>query len=299
MIIVMRPGADEADIRTVVDLIRARGLSEHISRGAERTIIGAVGDERVFEPQEIMALRGVEKAMRVLHNWRIISRETQARTSHIRVRGLVFGDTMQLIRPLSADAITTANVPQALFADPFFLPGTPYSEAARQGEHSRIRQMQADVRRAHEAGCAVLLRIRDVRQIEAALQAQADVLYLGGELMTNRALQEEVGRLNTPLVLCKDKHHQVDDWLTAAEHIALKGNHHIMLGEAGTLSLTQHAPYRLDVDAICQAKQLSHLPVLANILRLSHTHMPAAVLQALASAAGADAVIVPACLPQP
>ena len=44
---------------------------------------------------------------------------------------------------------------------------------------------------------------------------------------------DEVGRLNTPVVLCKDKHHRVDDWLVAAEHIALRGNSHIMLGEAG------------------------------------------------------------------
>ena len=117
------------------------------------------------------------------------------------------------------------------------------------------------------------------------------MLYLGGELMGNRTLQDEVGRLNTPVVLCKDKHHRADEWLVAAEHIALRGNHHIILGEAGTLSFEPEHTYRLDVDAIVRVRKESHLPVLANITRLWHGDMPQEVLYKLAAAAGADAVV--------
>ncbi len=288
MIIVMHKQASEAEIAAVVSLIHSRGLSEHISRGAERTIIWAVGDERVFEPREIAALPGVEKAMRVVHEWRIISRETQSDNSIIRIRGVALGEGLQQI-----PAFAGGDLPQAdlLFADPFFRPGTPYTHAAQDHDIQAQRQMQQSLAAAHAAGKPVLLRIRDVRQIEPALAAEADVLYLGGELMSNRLLQDEVGRLNVPVVLCKDKHHLVDDWLMAAEHIALKGNHHIILGEAGTLSLDPNAPYRLDTDAIVKAKLLSHLPVIANIGRLQHPYMPADILRQLAVAAGADAVI--------
>ena len=143
----------------------------------------------------------------------------------------------------------------------------------------------------HAAGRPVLVRIRDVRQIEAALQAEADILYLGGELMANRALQDEIGRLNTPLVLCKDKHHSTDEWLTAAEHIALKGNHQIILGESGTLSFSPRHPHRLDTDALVRARRLCRLPVLANITRLHHSDMPQEILRKLAEAAGANAVV--------
>ena len=59
MIIVMQKQASAAHIDAVVAFIHSRGLTEHISRGEERTIIGAVGDERVFEPREIEALVGV------------------------------------------------------------------------------------------------------------------------------------------------------------------------------------------------------------------------------------------------
>lgn len=45
MIIVMQPEAG-AEIAAVEDKIRAHGLDVHVSRGTERTLIGAVGDER-------------------------------------------------------------------------------------------------------------------------------------------------------------------------------------------------------------------------------------------------------------
>ena len=49
--------------------------------------------------------------------------------------------------------------------------------------------------------------------------------------------------------------------------------------------------YRLDVDAIVRVRQLSHLPVLANIIRLWHNDMPQPILHRLAVAAGANAVV--------
>lgn len=289
MIIVMQRHASDGQVCAVIEFIRQRGLNEHVSRGSERTIIGAVGDERVFEPREIEALAGVEKAMRVLQNWRIISRETQSENSIIRVRGTNFGTgTLRRIARFDSRIPPAAD---AVFLDPFYLPGSPYTPSSHSSENQQMRNFQLALTHTHRCRKPALVRIRDVRQIEPVLQAEADILYLGGELMTNRVLQDEVGCLNVPLVLCKDKHHQVDDWLIAAEHIALKGNHHIMLGDAGTLSLDRTAPYRLDVEAISKAKQLTHLPVVANILRLPHAYMEAAVLSKLAEAAGADAII--------
>ena len=142
-----------------------------------------------------------------------------------------------------------------------------------------------------KTGKPVIVRIRDVRQIDEALSAGADILYLGGSMMNNRTLLDEVGRLNTPVVLCKDKHHRADDWLIAAEHIAQRGNRHVILGEAGTLSFEPEHTRRLDVDAIVRVRRASHLPVIVNITRLWHNDMPQNVLYRLAVAAGANGVI--------
>ncbi|OSI12919.1 chorismate mutase [Neisseria canis] len=288
MIIVMQKHALPQSVAEVVAFIRSRGLAEHVSEGEERTIIGAVGDERVFQPNELERLPQVERAIRVLNDWRIISRETQAQDSVISVRGVAFGAEKVLNITTEPNARPTAD---AAYIDPFSVPDTPYADTVRFNEKEQIAQMREALQSCHGRGQPVLVRIRDVRQIEAALVHEADILYLGGELMANRMLQDEVGRLNTPLVLCKDKHHLYNEWLVAAERVALKGNHQIILGEAGTLSFEPDYPHRLDVDAVARVRGLSHLPVLANISGLWHNGMPQEVLYRLAVAAGANAVI--------
>lgn len=289
MIIVMQRQATEAQINQVIQFIRHRGLTDHLSRGKERTIIGAVGDERVFQPREIEALAGVEKALRIVQDWRIISREIQPENTIITVRGLKLGGQQNQF----VSTMTDLDIPQSnsIFIDPFYQSASPYTYQSNNNSPLPLKTMQQQIFLAHQASKPVWLRVRDVRQLDPALQAEADIIYLGGELMSNRTLLNEVGQLNIPVVLCKDKHHQVDDWLIAAEHIALKGNHHLMLGEAGTLSLERNAPYRLDTEAIVKARNISHLPIVANISHLVHAYMDKATLLALAKAAGAHIII--------
>ncbi|ASK27867.1 chorismate mutase [Neisseria chenwenguii] len=288
MIIIMQKQAGEAAVARVTEFIRSKGLQEHISQGEERTIIGAVGDERVFLPNELENLPEVERVVRVLNAWKTISRETQAESSVIHVRGVAFGGAKMLDITSKPENAKHAD---AVFLDPFYLSARPYAEVDTGSEKQQIQTMQAELARLHESGRPALVRIRDVRQIESALAAEADILYLGGELMANRVLQDEVGRLNTPVVLCKDKHHRVDDWLAAAEHIARRGNRLVILGEAGTLSFEPEHVYRLDVDAVVRVHKETYLPVITNITQLWHNDMPQEILYRLAAAAGVNGVI--------
>ena len=51
MIIVMKPGATEADIEEVSRRVRDFGFKTHLSRGEIRTLIGIIGDDRAKEQQ--------------------------------------------------------------------------------------------------------------------------------------------------------------------------------------------------------------------------------------------------------
>ena len=288
MIIVMGKNASQESVEGVIGFIRNKGLKEHVSRGEERTIIGAVGDERVFRPNELERLPDVERVVRVLNDWKIISREADEEDGRIVVRGVIFGGVKRLDITADTDRAEEAD---AVFVDPFYLPARPYEKVDEQRENLRVRAIVQEISDLQKTGKPVIVRIRDVRQIDEALSAGADILYLGGSMMTNRTLLDEVGRLNTPVVLCKDKHHRVDDWLVAAEHIALRGNSHIMLGEAGTLSFEPEHAYRLDVDAIVRVRKVCRLPVIANITRLWHNDMPQEILYRLAAAAGVNGII--------
>ena len=46
MMIIMKPDASKEEIEEVVEKIKNNGLTAHVSQGAERTVIGAVGDGR-------------------------------------------------------------------------------------------------------------------------------------------------------------------------------------------------------------------------------------------------------------
>ena len=59
MIIVMSSEASEQQIDGVVNKIKEAGLDANISRGTERTVIGAIGDERKLEQEYFEALPGV------------------------------------------------------------------------------------------------------------------------------------------------------------------------------------------------------------------------------------------------
>ena len=75
MIIVMQPDAGDAEIAAVEARIRAHGLDVHISRGTERTLIGAIGDERKLDPEMFDPLPGVERSLHILKPYKLVARE--------------------------------------------------------------------------------------------------------------------------------------------------------------------------------------------------------------------------------
>ena len=60
MIIVLKPGATQAEIDHVVERIEAAGFKPHLSRGVERTIIGVIGDDGACQPEPLESIPGVE-----------------------------------------------------------------------------------------------------------------------------------------------------------------------------------------------------------------------------------------------
>ena len=73
MIIVMNSGASDEQIGGVVSKIQSFGLDANVSRGTERTVIGAIGDERKLDPEMFDSLSGVEYSMHVVKQYKIVS----------------------------------------------------------------------------------------------------------------------------------------------------------------------------------------------------------------------------------
>ncbi|UCD57498.1 MAG: 3-deoxy-7-phosphoheptulonate synthase, partial [Candidatus Hydrogenedentota bacterium] len=92
MIIVMKHGAPEQDLRHVVEVIESLGYKAHLIRGVERTVVGAVGDERgKARLESLRALQGVEDVVPILKPFKLVSRELKHESTEIDVDGVVIG----------------------------------------------------------------------------------------------------------------------------------------------------------------------------------------------------------------
>ncbi|MBI3146746.1 MAG: 3-deoxy-7-phosphoheptulonate synthase, partial [Pseudogulbenkiania sp.] len=298
MIIVMASKATQEQVSAVTAKIRAAGLAEHVSCGTERTIIGAIGDERVLTPDMFELMPGVERAMRVMKEYRIVSREAQPTDTVVRVRGVpIGGKTLQIIAgPCSVEtpeqmALAAAAVAGAgckMMRGGAFKPrSSPYSFQGLGVEGLDYLQQAA-----REHGLPVVTELMDVRMLDTFLEYDVDVIQIGARNMQNFDLLKEVGRINKPVILKRGLAATISEWLMAAEYIAAGGNHNIIFCERGVRSFETYYRNMLDVTAIPVLKKETHLPV---IIDPSHAGGKAWMVPALsraAVAAGADGLLI-------
>ena len=98
MIIVMGKDVTDEQIGAVVKRLETAGLQANISRGIERTVIGAIGDERPLTEEMFTPLPGVESAMHIAKQYKIVSRESHKQNTVVDVSGVpIGGNQIQII----------------------------------------------------------------------------------------------------------------------------------------------------------------------------------------------------------
>ena len=91
MIIVLKPEASQAEIDQVITRIESAGLKAHVSKGVERTVIGAIGDEAALREIPLEILPGVDQVLPIMKPFKLVSREFRREDSVIDVRGVPVG----------------------------------------------------------------------------------------------------------------------------------------------------------------------------------------------------------------
>ena len=93
MIIVLRPKCSKREESAVLTEIRRLGYRPHVMRGVERTVIGAIGDERTHHTLETLTvLPQVESVMPIQKRFKLVSREAHPSNSTITLpNGCVIG----------------------------------------------------------------------------------------------------------------------------------------------------------------------------------------------------------------
>ncbi|WP_025041179.1 3-deoxy-7-phosphoheptulonate synthase [Nitrosospira briensis] len=298
MIIVMNSGASAEQIDTVVTKIQSFGLDANISRGTERTVIGAIGDERKLTPEMFDSLSGVEFSMHILKQYKIVSRESHKHDSIINVGGVsIGGNQVQVIggpcsvetqeqMDLAAQQVSAAGC--KLMRGGAFKPRTsPYTFQGNGEEGLKMFRKAAD---KHNLG--IVTELMDARMLDTFLKYDVDVIQIGTRSMQNFELLKEVGRVNKPVILKRGMSATVSEWLMAAEYIAAGGNHNIIFCERGIRTFETAYRNVMDVTCIPVLKKETHLPVIVDPSHAGGKTWMVPALARAAIAAGADGLLV-------
>lgn len=297
MIVVMKRSASEEDINHMIKQVESLGLKANVMHGTERTVIAAIGDERVNGVQALESGPGVDNVMAVLAPYKMASREAHDATSVITAGSLsVGGEAIGMIAgPCSVESeeqiVTTAKAVKAAGATALrggaFKPRTsPYSF---QGMKEEGLNLLATARA--ETGLAIVTEVVSPEDVELVTE-YAEVLQIGARNMQNYRLLEACGKSSSAVLLKRGPSATMDELLLAAEYILDGGNSRVMLCERGIRTFEAHTRFTLPLASVPYLQQKTHLPVVIDPSHgTGHTSLVPALAKA-AIAAGADGVIV-------
>lgn len=298
MIIVMHADATDAQIEAVANRIREYGLDINISRGTERTLVGAIGDERKLDQELFETMPGVEQALKIVKPYKIVAREWHKQDTVIEIKGVPLGGRqIQVISgpcsvetpeqmAQSAMAVKAAGV--RLMRGGAFKPRTsPYTFQGAGAEGLSMFRTAAD-----QYGLPIVTELMDIRQLDLFLQYGVEVIQVGTRNMQNFDLLKELGRINVPVILKRGMSATIAEWLMAAEYIAAGGNHNIIFCERGIRTFETAYRNVLDVTAIPVLKRETHLPVIVDPSHAGGKAWMVPALSRAAIAAGADGLLV-------
>jgi len=298
VIIVLKAGATPEEIESVVGRIRQAGLEPQVLRGTERTVVAALGDERLLQSVPLATLAGVEEALPILAPYKLASREFKHDDTTISLGNLVIGGKKIVLMagPCSVETqdrlISIAESVKAAGATILrggaFKPRT--SPHAFQGLGEEGLEYLSEARR--KTGLPVITEIMDPRDLPL-IMAHADIIQIGARNMQNFRLLSEVGaQREKPVMLKRGLSATLKEFLLSAEYILAAGNTQVMLCERGVRTFETETRNTLDLSAVPVLRKLSHLPIIVDPSHAVGKTCFVAPMAKAAVAAGADGIMI-------
>lgn len=297
MIIVMKHTASPEDIQQIVKSVEALGLKATIIEGTERTVIAAVGEERVAGIRSLESGPGVDEVHSIVAPYKLASREVRPDNTVVTAGSLVVGNGQigVIAGPCSVESeeqlLAAAHAVKAAGATALrggaFKPRTsPYSF---QGMKEEGLKLLAEAR--NQTGLAIVTEVVSPDDVELVAE-YAEVLQIGARNMQNYRLLEAVGKSHRAVLLKRGPSATIDEWLLAAEYILDGGNQNVMLCERGIRTYEAHTCFTLPLATVPYVQARSHLPVIVDPSHgTGHTDLVPAMSRA-GIAAGADGLII-------
>jgi len=294
----MKHEASERDLEHVIEVIEKLGYKAHLIRGVERTVVGAVGDERgKARLESLRTLSGVENVVPILKPFKLVGRQLKQEKTEIDVSGVVIGgnEIQVMAGPCSVESreqiLEIANAIRQggakILRGGAFKPRTsPYSF---QGLEERGLEMLAEAR--ERTGLKIVTEVMDPHNVDLVAR-YADILQVGARNMQNFALLKCLGKIDKPVLLKRGMMSTIEEFLMSAEYILSEGNYKVILCERGIRTFETATRSTLDLNAIPVIKSLSHLPVIVDPSHATGRWDLVLPMSKASIAAGADGLMI-------
>jgi 3-deoxy-7-phosphoheptulonate synthase len=300
LIIILSPEATETDLQELLHNLKERGYGVHLSKGVEKTIVGAIGapeEDKAVIAEQIESFRYVERVFPNLKPNKLLGKDFHPDKTVIKVGGVEIGGPKIVVMagPCCVESeqqmLETAHAVKAAGATILrggaFKPSTsPYSF---QGLGEDGLKILATAREA--TGMPFITEVLDVRDVELVMK-YTDILQIGTRNMANFGLLTEIGKSQKPVMLKRGMSSTIEEWLQAAEYIAGRGNYNIMLCERGIRTFETFTRNTFDISAIPAVGSLSHLPIVADPSHGTGKWNLVSAVSRAAIAAGADSLMI-------
>lgn len=297
MIVVLKPGSTEEDVEKVVKLAESFNLRCHISKGEERTVIGIIGDDRYVVADKFESLDCVERVMRVLKPYKLVSREFQPHDTVIELGDVKIGNGYFTV--MAGPCAVEGR--EMLFEIAHFLRelgvrvlrGGAYKPRTSPYSFQGLGEKALEYLReaANEYGMYVVTEALGEEELPKVAE-YADIIQIGARNAQNFRLLSKAGNFGKPVLLKRGFMNTIEEFLLSAEYVAVSGNKQIILCERGIRTFENATRNTLDISAVPIIRKESHLPIVVDPSHSGGRRDLVIPLSRAALAVGAHGVIV-------
>jgi 3-deoxy-7-phosphoheptulonate synthase len=298
VLIVMRHGATEEEVRRVIAVIEEMGYKARPMAGAQRMAVGLVGNDGRVDASRLEGLPGVQDVIHVTKPYKQVSREWKHENTVVRLPGGVAvggAEVVAIAGPCSVESerqiIDAARLVKdagaVILRGGAWKPRTsPYSF---QGLGRPALKLLAKAR--DETGLLICTEAMDPEAVGYVAEV-ADIIQIGARNMHNFSLLKAAGRTQKPVLLKRGLSATIEELLLSAEYLLAEGNHDVILCERGIRGFDTATRNVFDLTAIPVVHKLSHLPIIADPSHGTGLRDKVIPMARAAVAAGADGIMV-------
>jgi len=300
VLIVMRHGATDAEVRRVVAVIEEMGYKAQPMPGVQRTAVGLVGNDGRVDASRLEGVPGVQEVIHVSKPYKQVSREWKAENTVVRLGGggavqVGGADVVAIAGPCSVESerqiIDAARLVKdagaVILRGGAWKPRTsPYSFQGLGRPGLRLLGKARD-----ETGLLICTEAMDPEGVGYVAEV-ADIVQIGARNMQNFSLLKAAGRAKKPVLLKRGMSATIEELLLSAEYLLAEGNHDVILCERGIRGFDTATRNVFDLTAIPVVHKLSHLPIIADPSHGTGLRDKVIPMARAAVAAGADGIMI-------